>query len=469
MLIRSKRWKRLIDYLLVGFSLHTSLMILMFETTGVEDPQQPQLKYQLTKLLKKKAKITEGTTTGAEAEDRRLRIDPSDRKAYILYPHMDRKTRSLLHIKPFFRGKEVADRSDGITAVTQMTADTARLQRLQDLASRWSDDGGYISVAIYVPDEVAANNTSKSLQTYFQENSALFKRTVVQLVIDERPKGDNDESNGRSPNEYPVNILRNYAMDGAPTKHVLYIDVDFVPSVNAHSHLLKQFSLMDTSETKMALIVPAFERKLSKDEDESSSKESLNLPPQKSDLLPYVTGPGSDNIIAPFHGNRFSEGHGPTEYHRWYTATEPYEVKYTYKFEPYFVIIKDGVPPFWEFFQGRRYNKWSWVGELSLAGYAFHVDPSCFLIHINHKYYVNDKKNKRGHNKKTKQEFERFNSGHLRETYGRILEKQDQKANVLSFPKSDNAFIASGEEGSLYSRVYYRARSEGQPFIFPKE
>jgi hypothetical protein len=33
------------------------------------------------------------------------------------------------------------------------------------------------------------------------------------------------------------------------------------------------------------------------------------------------------------------------------------------------------------------------------------------------------------------------------------------KDNVLSFPKSDEAFIASGEEGSLFSRVYYRANS----------
>ena len=408
----------------MGFSLYL-MILMMLETQGVEDPQQ-QLKYPSTKL-KKKAKITEGTTTGegAEAERRRLLINPSDLAG--MYPHIDRKTRSLLDTKPFFRGKEVANRSDGITAVTQISADTVKLQRLKDLASRWSandDDGGYISVAIYMPDDVAANNTSKRLQTYFQENSALFKRTVVQLVIDERPKEDTDKSNGPSPNEYPVNILRNYAVDGAPTKHIMYIDVDFIPSVGAHSHLLKQFSLMDTSEKKMALILPAFERNLSKDEDESSAIESFLLPPQKSDLLPHVTGSGSDNIIAPFHVRNFPEGHGPTEYHRWYTAIEPYEVKYAYKFEPYFVINKDDVPPFWEFFQGRRYNKWSWVGELSLAGYAFHVDPSCFLIHINHKYDVNDRKNKRRHNKKTNQEFERFNSGCIRETYGRILEKQ---------------------------------------------
>ena len=40
-------------------------------------------------------------------------------------------------------------------------------------------------------------------------------------------------------------------------------------------------------------------------------------------------------------------------------------------------------------------------------------------------------------------------------SHNEIINKDD----VLSFPKSDEAFIASGEEGSLFSRVYYRANS----------
>jgi hypothetical protein len=95
--------------------------------------------------------------------------------------HIDIKTRSLLDIKLIFRGNEAVSRSGAITAVTQLTACTAKLQRLQDLASRWSVDGGYISMAIYVPDDVAANSTSNSLRAYFQENFVLFKRTIVHL------------------------------------------------------------------------------------------------------------------------------------------------------------------------------------------------------------------------------------------------------------------------------------------------
>ena len=48
----------------------------------------------------------------------------------------------------------------------------------------------------YVPDEADADaaDTSKSLRIHFQEKSVLFKRTIVQLFTDERPKGDKDEN-----------------------------------------------------------------------------------------------------------------------------------------------------------------------------------------------------------------------------------------------------------------------------------
>ena len=212
--------------------------------------------------------------------------------------HFDHEPRSFLEIKPLFCAEEAektlataSNKSGAITAVTQITAD--KLQRLEDLASRWIDDGGYISVAIYAPDEVTANNISDKFRLYFEDNSDLFKRVVAQLVVDKRPKGDYKNNSGlRSPHEYPVNILRNIALEEAPTDHIMYIDVDFIPSVGAHSHLVQQLSLMDVSmkKEKMALILPAFERKLSKletDSSSSSSMESFHLPSNKEEFLSF--------------------------------------------------------------------------------------------------------------------------------------------------------------------------------------
>jgi len=355
-------------------------------------------------------------------------------------PHFDHKTRSFLEIKPLFCAEDAektlataSSKSGAITAVTQITAD--KLQRLEDLASRWIDDGGYISVAIYAPDEVTANNISDKFRLYFEDNSDLFKRMVAQLVVDKRPKGDYKNKSGlRSPHEYPVNILRNIALEEAPTDHIMYVDVDFIPSVGAHSHLVQQLSLMDVSmkKEKMVLILPAFERKLSKLETESSSSssssmESFHLPSNKEELLPFVTGVDVNNIIAPFHLEEFPPGHGPTQFPKWYTATETYQVDYDYQFEPYFVINKVDMPLFWEYFRGRYCNKFSWVGELFLAGYSFYVNPSSFLIHINHEYsHSPGDSETTNHYDKMYQEFdERFNNGYLREKYGRIFEERD--------------------------------------------
>ena len=129
---------------------------------------------------------------------------------------------------------------------------------------------------------------------------------------------------------------------------------------------------------------------------------------------------GNETIaIAPFHLEEFPPGHGPTKFSKWYEASELYKVEYEYKFEPYFVIKKyHDLPPFWEKFHGRYSNKYSWVGELSLAGYSFYVDPSCFLIHVNHNYdYYDDEID--DHWQRMPIEFEeRFKLDHLLQTYG---------------------------------------------------
>eukprot|EP00984_Skeletonema_dohrnii_P006413 scaffold2295_cov93-Skeletonema_dohrnii-CCMP3373.AAC.10 len=39
-----------------------------------------------------------------------------------------------------------------------------------------------------------AADISKSLRIHFREKTLLFKRAIVQLVIDKRPKGDDDET-----------------------------------------------------------------------------------------------------------------------------------------------------------------------------------------------------------------------------------------------------------------------------------
>ena len=138
------------------------------------------------------------------------------------------------------------------------------------MASRWG--GGYISVAVYVHDEESPSAV-KPLNSYVKEHASLFERTVIQFVADRRPEASRC---------YPINILRNIGVENAPTDHVIVLDVDFIPSVGAYAALVNHLSFNLVQREKTALILPSFERSLSKDEDESSPVEAFNIPDTKS-------------------------------------------------------------------------------------------------------------------------------------------------------------------------------------------
>merc|ERR1719162_1642411 len=75
------------------------------------------------------------------------------------------------------------------------------------------------------------------------------------------------------------------------------------------------------------------------------------------------------------------------DFARWYKASDAYMINYKKNFEPYYVVLKtDKLPQFWEHLTGFGKNKLSWVEEMALAGYEFHVAPDCFLVHINHSH-----------------------------------------------------------------------------------
>ena len=179
---------------------------------------------------------------------------------------------------------------------------------------------------------------------------------------------------------YPINIMRNFSMEHAQTDLVFIIDSDFVPSKDAWETLLKWIYEHDgimALRQKNALVVPAFEYKL-QNRDVIPLEE---LPSTKEQLLQRLD---SDDLIQPFHIEYWEPGHGPTDYEKWYTNFEPYQVRWQPRYEPYIVVDRNQSPRFWENFLGYGYNKLSFIMELHYDGFKFHVLPDIFLIHRNH-------------------------------------------------------------------------------------
>ena len=256
-----------------------------------------------------------------------------------------------------------------MSASNSSASNSARFQRLLDLNSRWD---GYISVAVYTKQNATVTNF---IDPFIKSHASSFDGKVsFHLIIDKR--SDKDKK------YYPINVMRNIAMEQTETELVLNLDVDFIPSLHSHDRLKMHISHLKDKIWSI-MVLPAFERKLSGNENWATITSS-NLPATKKELLKRI-GAGDDERFIPFHSKFFPAGHGPTEYARWYKASDPYHVGYQKDYEPYYVVRKSAeLPPFWEHFTGFGKNKLSWVEEMYIAGYELFIVPDAFIIHINH-------------------------------------------------------------------------------------
>ena len=246
--------------------------------------------------------------------------------------------RTGIDIIPFYRyNSKVAVKAKSISIATHMsTEESVRFQRLLDMTSRWN---GYISVAIYVKQyESEEENLIKIINSFLDVYSNFFEdKVAIHLVIDRRKSRDSEF--------YPINFLRNIAMENTMTDLVMNLDIDFIPSLNSHNLLQSHMSDLK-NETKVVMILPSFERSLARDEDWKSITSS-ELPSSKIQLMNEIkknyrkTKAEKKEVYSPFHLSLFNEGHGPTDFPRWYNASDVYMVRYISDFEPYYLKLSN--------------------------------------------------------------------------------------------------------------------------------
>lgn len=85
-----------------------------------------------------------------------------------------------------------------------------------------------------------------------------------------------------------------------------------------------------------------------------------------------------------FHVSRFPKGHGPTDFARWATANEKYEVEYAQSFEPYVIGSRSTLPIYDERFRGYGHNKIVHLLSCHMGGLKFAVLPHVFVCAAEH-------------------------------------------------------------------------------------
>lgn len=135
--------------------------------------------------------------------------------------------------------REAQPTASDITLATQMTVD--RIYLLPHIARNWA---GPVSVAVFLrkPDE------EQRVRRLLQSSSDARRWVSVHLV-----------HNTTAMFDYPINVLRNAAWDGAPTDYIFNVDADFVPMPGAHDSLRAEIAAKrqrdpDAADTSWALV-----------------------------------------------------------------------------------------------------------------------------------------------------------------------------------------------------------------------
>jgi hypothetical protein len=290
------------------------------------------------------------------------------------------------------------------TLVIQSTLE--RLWILVETCKRWKSP---IVVAVHLPHDTPDNHPS--IVTAKEKCSEL-------TIVPYRATREEQEW------DYPINRLRNMALDAVRTSHVLTVDMDFIPSMfldeMIRSTVLEQQALIGYSDRE-AMIVPAFERL----PPEPCSKEndcSVHLKTNSSFIPQTLTELRSCAMkkeCSVFQLSNNWEGHYSTRSESWLKgdwyeaevgnvtnnvtrrATPPKRIRTikcfdTLRYEPYVVLRwcpvsnnstdhKAPVSPYYdERFYGYGKNKIELISHLRFMGYHFSVLPIGFIIHNPH-------------------------------------------------------------------------------------
>jgi hypothetical protein len=227
------------------------------------------------------------------------------------------------------------------TLATQLSID--RFWLLEEICQRWKDP--LVAVVYFGPGHPTPDlDFSLSLRDRLLSADCPWDAHLILYVDDENPydKGDGDTSNSSSYNSssnrnsrppYPINLLRNLALEAVRTSFVFMVDVDFLPSVNLADDIRaawktrraarEAWSRQKANEnqldkqtwTREALVVPALEMNL-RDQQQAFFENPTQFThsiPRTWDQLALCIG---TNLCTPFHEN-FHRAHGSTRTDLW--------------------------------------------------------------------------------------------------------------------------------------------------------
>lgn len=258
---------------------------------------------------------------------------------------VEQKLSRRVHLFYFDYSYDLLD--NDVTLLAHLSMD--RLQILISLVDYWQ---GPMSIALYASDAEV-----QQFLRYAENSETLKNRKNIGIHIVYK---DGDL--------YPVNYLRNIALEQVQTEYVFLCDIDFLPVTTLYQYLREVAS--NNQMTKKAMVVPAFE----------TYQYKLEFPETKPQLLSML----DKGKLEMFRESVWPQGHAPTDYEQWKRSDENYKISWQADYEPYVMVETKHLPYYDMRFVGFGWNKVSHIMELHAAGYEFYVLAKGFIIHMPH-------------------------------------------------------------------------------------
>ncbi|GAM29085.1 hypothetical protein SAMD00019534_122610 [Acytostelium subglobosum LB1] len=259
-------------------------------------------------------------------------------------------------VQPFYRQSTRHFNKKTDTTITAQL-DVSRFSRLIELCKQWD---GPMSVVIYIKEQKDIRDLNTLLED--RANMAALENVDIHLAH----KRELNE------NLYPINELRNIAIELSKTEYIFTIDVDFVVSNGLNQHI-KSHLQSTNYPVDVFFVVPAFEL------DGYSMENTKIFPKDKRELVSLLKQDKARQILAA----SFEEAHKPTDINKWIRAESTYEAIYSEHWEPFGVVHRSAIK-YDERFAGYGWDKVSHIYYLHKLSFQFLVLPEAYTIHMEH-------------------------------------------------------------------------------------
>lgn len=251
---------------------------------------------------------------------------------------------------------------DSVSLVSQLTVD--RLGALERMANVWQ---GPITAALYILRAVDVDRARAIIS-----ESPVLRRYATFVFVHASSGAWAFDNLGL----YPINTLRNIALNATKSEFGLFLDVDFITSCSAaEAYQVLASSGYDVMmrERKRVFVLPAFEV--------VGQSVGVDAMPRSKAALKHMV---NDKLMQQVHANKYAPAHHATNFAKWFETSESYSILYEHEYEPYFVGRIADIPPWDERFVGYGYDKVVHVMTLAVQQFEIIVQPTLFVTHLDH-------------------------------------------------------------------------------------